>query len=561
LLSVTLQGSIPNPMLIKLATKDFRATFNGEQREASGVERGGSDVWAVSGQSGGMTLESSIEWKAGKVEPLSISVAFALPEAINRFELDCGGLVLGTVTIEAEGATPAANAGPVSAPVQAAPAGPNATANAAPEPGREPSTQQSAPVAAPAPPTAPSQGTAPTQFVIPPGGGIRFDRTTQVQEAQPRQVNLSQTIAIPASGTKVSLKKVALTAGSYEGMRPFNAAAKPQNDGVLAVVGMVVAGKADGLSASEIWLTDDKGQRNAKADMVMMSKGKEFTLLFNVPLTAQKIVLHFGDAVAIDLAPFLQPAPAGSSLAQPVPNESPAAAAPAAAPQVAPPAATASPITSSYVMTYVQTDRKTRGGVPFNSISAAVLKQLEQLFRDQGLTRSDSLTGTCCKVEFELLEASHHTGEFTLSSMLTATLSVHDAGGRQVYAKGYETKGQTAMVEMGNETVRLGAQGLAEEIAKDVDLIKVLSGAGQPAAAPGVEVAEVNITSTPDGGEVQVNGAAYGNTPLALKLAPGEYRIVVTKQGYNTWERKLKIASAGKMRVQAVLTVQQANPQ
>jgi len=135
----------------------------------------------------------------------------------------------------------------------------------------------------------------------------RVDQPTK----PPDQVKLGQTIVIPASGIEISLTKVALAGGTYEGMRPYNRAAKPENDGVLAIVGRIVKGKPDVFWPTEKWVTDEKGQRNAKEDMAAMSeggmsKGRGFTLFFNVPKTSRKLVLHLGDAVAIDLAPFLQ---------------------------------------------------------------------------------------------------------------------------------------------------------------------------------------------------------------------------------------------------------------
>ena len=124
--------------------------------------------------------------------------------------------------------------------------------------------------------------------------------------AEPSRVELGQKIAISASGIEISLQKVAVTGGSYEGMRPLNPDGKPENDGVVAIIGTVIKGKPAVLWTTDMWITDENGQRNAKRDMASTAKGRGFTLLFNVPKSSRKLVLHFGDAVAIDLAPFLQ---------------------------------------------------------------------------------------------------------------------------------------------------------------------------------------------------------------------------------------------------------------
>jgi hypothetical protein len=343
LVAVTLHGDIPGPMPVKIASKDFEARFNGEERSVSGMEYSG--MWMTSGQSGGLAMENTVSFDAKKAEPFSMKVAFALPLAVSHFDVICGDLTLGAVTVEPQA---------------------------------------------------------------------------------------------PAAGT-----------------------------------------------------------------------------------------------------PDAPPARAAQ-----IPEQ-----APARNPSV------------TYAIAYVPTDRKVRGGIPYNAMSEVILTQLVLKFGEKGLVRSDSVTGGCCKVEFELLEVSRRTNEMSLASVMTAVVTVKDVIGRQVYSKGYSAEGKKYVAEFDNESVRLAAEDLAAVIANDADLIRTLSGA-DPAASPAAAVvAEVTVTSVPDGAEVQVNGASSGNTPLKLTLAPGEHRIAVMKQGYNTWERHLKVGSGGVLQVKAVLTALQPGPQ
>lgn len=57
-----------------------------------------------------------------------------------------------------------------------------------------------------------------------------------------------------------------------------------------------------------------------------------------------------------------------------------------------------------------------------------------------------------------------------------------------------------------------------------------------PAAA-----AKVAVSSMPDGADIEVDGNFVGNTPSSIDLAPGEHVVRVSKTGYSTWERKIKV--------------------
>jgi PEGA domain-containing protein len=61
-----------------------------------------------------------------------------------------------------------------------------------------------------------------------------------------------------------------------------------------------------------------------------------------------------------------------------------------------------------------------------------------------------------------------------------------------------------------------------------------------PAAAPATP-AKVDVSSTPDGADIEVDGSFVGNTPSAIELAPGDHEVRVSKSGYQAWERKIKV--------------------
>lgn len=53
--------------------------------------------------------------------------------------------------------------------------------------------------------------------------------------------------------------------------------------------------------------------------------------------------------------------------------------------------------------------------------------------------------------------------------------------------------------------------------------------------------AHLNVASTPDGADIEIDGNFMGNTPSSLQLQPGDHLIAVKKVGYKAWERKMKV--------------------
>ncbi len=52
---------------------------------------------------------------------------------------------------------------------------------------------------------------------------------------------------------------------------------------------------------------------------------------------------------------------------------------------------------------------------------------------------------------------------------------------------------------------------------------------------------QLEVTSTPAGADIEIDGDFVGSTPSAIHLKPGEYAVAVKKNGYTSWERKVKV--------------------
>jgi ankyrin repeat protein len=240
---------------------------------------------------------------------------------------------------------------------------------------------------------------------------------------------------------------------------------------------------------------------------------------------------------------------------------------------VAPSQSPAPVAAATFAITHVESDKKFRFGrfsEPYNKTAQYLEDVVTQRLQNNGLTRADSLKGPCCKVVVELLEMERNASVTKVEMDLAATVRVLDAGGRQVYSRGYRGAARTSASTF-EHLVHHAADNLADNIAKDSDLIRVLSApaavgasatVGAPAQSPPVTTSDVTVTSDPSGADIEINGTFSGNTPSTLKLPPGEYRIVVTKKDYGSWERNLKVRLGAAISLNAELTPgQPASPE
>ncbi len=102
------------------------------------------------------------------------------------------------------------------------------------------------------------------------------------------------------------------------------------------------------------------------------------------------------------------------------------------------------------------------------------------------------------------------------------------------------------------------AEQAAEELSAEPDMpaIALPAHPAAPArsAAPATPQisAGVMVTSTPDGAEIEIDGAFIGSTPTTVALSTGDHTVIVRKKGYQPWQRTLKI-TAGIVRLNAEL--------
>jgi hypothetical protein len=61
------------------------------------------------------------------------------------------------------------------------------------------------------------------------------------------------------------------------------------------------------------------------------------------------------------------------------------------------------------------------------------------------------------------------------------------------------------------------------------------------------DLAVVQVSSEPSGADITLDGDYAGSTPSKLKLKPGSHSVKITKKGFATWERSIKI-QAGESR-------------
>ena len=64
--------------------------------------------------------------------------------------------------------------------------------------------------------------------------------------------------------------------------------------------------------------------------------------------------------------------------------------------------------------------------------------------------------------------------------------------------------------------------------------------------------AQLQVSSTPDAADIEIDSSFVGNTPSTVGVAPGQHQLSVKKAGFKPWERKIMVSS-GQVNVDAVL--------
>lgn len=63
----------------------------------------------------------------------------------------------------------------------------------------------------------------------------------------------------------------------------------------------------------------------------------------------------------------------------------------------------------------------------------------------------------------------------------------------------------------------------------------------------------VDVSSTPAGADVLVDGQFVGNCPATLKLQPGKHAIIVKMSGFKDWSRQITVESGSQVQLNAIL--------
>jgi len=64
--------------------------------------------------------------------------------------------------------------------------------------------------------------------------------------------------------------------------------------------------------------------------------------------------------------------------------------------------------------------------------------------------------------------------------------------------------------------------------------------------------AQLEVSSTPDAADIEIDGKFVGSTPSSVGVTPGEHDIVVKKSGFKPWEKKIAVSS-GRVKIDAQL--------
>jgi hypothetical protein len=67
--------------------------------------------------------------------------------------------------------------------------------------------------------------------------------------------------------------------------------------------------------------------------------------------------------------------------------------------------------------------------------------------------------------------------------------------------------------------------------------------------------AELDVSSTPDGADIEIDGNFVGSTPSTMGVAAGPHQLSVKKAGFKPWERKITVSS-GQIKIDATLESQ-----
>jgi PEGA domain len=80
-----------------------------------------------------------------------------------------------------------------------------------------------------------------------------------------------------------------------------------------------------------------------------------------------------------------------------------------------------------------------------------------------------------------------------------------------------------------------------------------VSGTDSKSAFAGNATGTVNVSSIPTGADVLIDGEFVGNSPAALKLAPGKHSVSVKSAGHKDWSKEITVQSGSDVQLTANL--------
>jgi hypothetical protein len=112
------------------------------------------------------------------------------------------------------------------------------------------------------------------------------------------------------------------------------------------------------------------------------------------------------------------------------------------------------------------------------------------------------------------------------------------------------------------ETGCISPEALVEAIAAAQSGTEVAKGPtsmarepSDPSSVDGSEKALLDISSTPSGADIELDGSFIGSTPSSVSVPAGEHTLAIKRKGYAAWQRKIN-ALAGKVTITAELVAE-----
>ena len=133
---------------------------------------------------------------------------------------------------------------------------------------------------------------------------------------------------------------------------------------------------------------------------------------------------------------------------------------------------------TGYTINYVKSDRKWGIGAfhePYNKISEYFQDQLIVALGKKGAHQTLAVQAGCCRISIELLEVSNREATFhKIGVNASASVSITDADGKQIYAKGYRGESR-ALAKGWKHLVRMAVEDMAKNVTDDENFTRVLA--------------------------------------------------------------------------------------